>query len=128
MQFFLFFSCNFLFFFVFFFGFFCKSTSYVLHHTNITNQHLLYHVWYHCGLHILRVCCLYTMKNNSYLNIHARRPLPIWNVSTVNFNYHVSISGWMNGRTDRGHKKSPEMRFVFKITLNLQKIQNKQKY
>ena len=25
-----------------FFIFFCKSTSYVLHHTNITNQHLLY--------------------------------------------------------------------------------------
>ena len=25
-------------------------------------------------------------------------------------------------------KKSPEMRFVFKIILNLQKIQNKQKY
>jgi len=25
-------------------------------------------------------------------------------------------------------KKSPEMKFVFKIILNLQKIQNKQKY
>jgi hypothetical protein len=27
------------------------------------------------------------MKNNSHLNIHARRPLPIWNVCAVNFNY-----------------------------------------
>ena len=33
-----------------------------------------------------------------------------------------------DGRTDRLHKKSPEMRFVFKIISNLQKIQNKQKY
>ena len=38
------------------------------------------------------------------------------------------MDDWTDGRMDRGHKKSPEMIFVFKIISNLQKIQNNQKY
>ena len=34
------------------------------------------HVWYHCGLHILRVCCLYTMINNLHLKMHVTRSFP----------------------------------------------------
>ena len=59
---------------VLFFFFFLSIEQYVLF--DIFQYIYQGHVWYHCGLHTLRVCCLYTMINNSHLHMHVGRPLP----------------------------------------------------